>query len=330
MVSCEPTAPPNFEASKTNAQHPETMKHFALFLLWLALTFFTLFAQAQDTLYIAFGSNIDQSEQTKSLVAGLCAYLTEELQTPVYPVMTKGAGAFVETCRTQQIDIGLVNTFGYVLAKYQADIEPLLVVATSEGEAIGYRSCLLANAQSGIDSVDELAAQGSSLIFLFVNPGSTSGHLIPRLQLKRLLGLEPEFIFQDIAFGSDHKTTARLVAEGKFQVGACSYTDLEAMIAAGELDPAQVKILWKSEPIINGPVAVRASLSPEIKEKIAVAFESMPAKNPALHEKVIHLWHNTRGKEVRYIRAEDKLYDYIREIASSMEELALLVSLYAN
>ncbi|WP_038030140.1 phosphate/phosphite/phosphonate ABC transporter substrate-binding protein [Thermonema rossianum] len=305
------------------------MKRLALLLLWLALTLFTLFAKAQDTLYIAFGSNIDQSEQTKSLVAGLCTYLAEELQLPVYPVMTKGAGAFVEACRTQQIDIGLVNTFGYVLAKYQLDIEPLLVVAGAGGEPIGYRSCLLAHAQSNIHAVDELAAKGSGLVFLFVNPGSTSGHLIPRLQLKRL-GLEPEFVFQDIAFGGDHKSTARLIAEGKFLVGACSFTDLEAMIAAGEIDSSQVKILWKSEPIINGPVAVRASLSPAIKEKIALAFETMPEKNPALHEKVVHLWHNTQGQTVRYIRANDQLYDYIREIASSMEELALLVSLYAN
>ena len=75
---------------------------------------------------------------------------------------------------------------------------------------------------------------------------------------------------------------------------------------------------------------MRASLSPAIKEKIALAFETMPEKNPALHEKVVHLWHNTQGQTVRYIRANDQLYDYIREIASSMEELALLVSLYAN
>jgi len=305
------------------------MKPIALLLLWLLLTFFTLFAQAQDTLYLAFGSNIDQSEQNKALVSALCAYLAEELHVPLYPVMTKGAGAFVEICRTQQIDIALVNTLGYVLAKYQMDIEPLLVVATPDGKPIAYRSCLLANAQSGIESVDELMEQGSRQVFLFVNPGSTSGHLIPRLQLKRL-GLEPELVFQDIAFGGDHKTTARLIAEGEFQVGACSYTDLEAMIAAGKLDASQLKILWKSEPIVNGPVAVRTSLSVEMKEKIAAAFKNMPLKKPDLHEKVIHLWHNTHGKEVHYMRAEDRFYDYIREIASSMEELALLVSLYTN
>lgn len=282
----------------------------------------------QDTLYLGFGSNINQSEQSKALVAGLCTYLSEQIGKPVYPVQTKGAGAFVEALRAQKIDLALVNTFGYVLARHHIDIEPLLVVA-QDNKPISYSSCIVAHVASGLRSLQDLKKQAGRQVFLFVNPGSTSGHLVPRLQLNRM-GLQPEFAFSDIAFAGDHVTAAEQLANGTYQVGACACDDLEKLFSEGKIGRDQLFILWRSEPIVNGPVAVRTDLASSLKQSIAAAFVQMPEKNAALHEKVVRLWHNTDQKAVHYISAQDSWYNYIRSIAASMEELALLVSLYVE
>jgi len=56
---------------------------------------------------------------------------------------------------------------------------------------------------------------------------------------------------------------------------------------------------------------------------------ALPAENPSLNKKIVKFWHNTDEKSI-FIPAQNSLYDSIKKMADSMEEISLLVGLYSE
>ena len=44
------------------------------------------------------------------------------------------------------------------------------------------------------------------------------------------------------------------------------------MVASGQLQPGQLRTLWKSETIAGSPIAIASKVSPELRQKIADTF----------------------------------------------------------
>ncbi|MEM9981359.1 MAG: phosphate/phosphite/phosphonate ABC transporter substrate-binding protein, partial [Bacteroidota bacterium] len=234
----------------------------------------------------------------------------------------------IEAIKENKIDIVLLNTFGYVLAAYDAPIEPLLVVSNNGNQPTAYQSCILAHAGTQITSTQMLKEKASDLVFNFVKSSSTSGHLVPRLYLNSM-SLQPEYFFNDIAFAGSHYKLAEKINTGEAQVGACSYTDLQKWVTEGKLDENNFKVLWTSKPIVNGPISIKKSLSPNNKQAIKSAFLALPKEKKELYQQLSKIWHNVQPGST-LIEAQDDLYNPIREMADSMEELSILVGLYSE
>ncbi len=116
------------------------------------------------------------------------------------------------------------------------------------------------------------------------------------------------------------------MASGEAKVGASSFTDYEAFVKEGKIGKDKINILWKSEPIVNGPIAVRKSLPEAQKKQIKEVLEKLPADNAPLQQKLRKIWHNTT-EETRYVAAKDQFYDSIRKMADSVEELLIVMEL---
>jgi len=293
----------------------------------LAFVSFTSKVIAQNTLYLGVGSNISKSAESQKTIDELAQHFSNKLGLSV-KINSLKAGKTLEQIQEGKLDMALMNTFGYVLASSEGKMEGLVVIANAQKEAITYQSCIITHPSSGIKTVEDLKLQASQHFFGFVSAASTSGHLVPRLFLNRL-DLQPEMSFKDVSFVGSHQELIHKISASELKVGAVSYTDLEELIKTGKYKKSDFNILWVSEAITNGPVSVRKDLEPTLKTKLKEIWINLPAESPALHTKIVKIWHNTNAQSV-FIPAQDNLYDSIRKMANSMEEISVLVGLYSE
>lgn len=298
-----------------------------LFLCILMSVFFGLSALAQNVLYIGVGSNISKTAESQQAAEELAAYFSQKMGVPV-KINSLRPGKTLEQIQEGKLDIALMNTFGYVLASSEGNMEGLVVVANDKKEAISYKSCVLAHPSAKISNPTQLKQEAGKHLFGFVTASSTSGHLVPRLYLNRL-DLQPEISFRDVTFAGSHKDLIQQVSNNTIKVGATSYTDLEQLIAEGKYKTEQFNVVWISEPIVNGPVSVRKDLPEATKKKLQEIWLALPTENPSLNQKIVKFWHNTDKNSI-FIPAKDSLYESIRSMANSMEEISLLVGLYSE
>src|SRR3954470_12876133 len=81
----------------------------------------------------------------------------------------------VEGLRNGHVDVALLGPFSYVLATTQAPVEAFAVTVIAKTMQPSYRSIIIARKDSPITTIDTLKGR----TFAFVDPGSTSGFMVP-------------------------------------------------------------------------------------------------------------------------------------------------------
>jgi len=81
-----------------------------------------------------------------------------------------------------------------------------------------YTSSLIVNGHSNLKSMSDIKANSKNLTLCFVDPASTSGHLIPRAYLNTI-GLNPDSAFKQVVFAGNHLASVLAVKSGKIDVG---------------------------------------------------------------------------------------------------------------
>jgi len=229
-------------------------------------------------------------------------YLSKELGIPVEIQVTSDYTATIEAMRSKHIDMAWFGPFSYVIAANVAGAEAIVNgVKESTGSAT-YTSMIIANADSGIETLDDLRGKN----FAFVDPASTSGNLIPRKMLIEN-EIDPDNDFSTSYYAGTHGAVQYAIANGKVDAGASGDNVYKRMIFEGEIDPEVNIVIYESEPIPGSPIVVRGGLPIELKRKIQDALVSMDQQT--IHQ--VDGW----GGIARYQKVTDKDYDVIRETA---------------
>ena len=151
-------------------------------------------------------------------------------------------------------------------------VEPIFVSAEADGST-GYIAPMYVRADSDIHSLEDM--EGYSLAY--ADPNSTSGYIVPRFELRRA-GINEEEFFSRTGFGGGHEQAVIAVLQGQYDAGvtwasgqgdpAEGYTrgNLRRMIDNGLLDMSDLRIIWESPIIPNGPVVIRQALPQEVKD----------------------------------------------------------------
>jgi len=152
-----------------------------------------------------------------------------------------------------------------------AKITPLGAVIGEEGEQPGYQSYGLTRSDvADINGLKDFAGKK----VCFVDPGSTSGFLYPTA------GLIEEGVIKsgseaDVSaamspvFAGGHDASALSIANGDCDAGFAFDTMVDqTMIEKGDLQPGQLKTVWKSEMIAGSVFAANDSLGTEAIYKI--------------------------------------------------------------
>ena len=209
----------------------------------------------------------------------------------------------IEALRNGHVDVALLGPFSYVLATTQAPVEAFAVTVIAKTMQPSYRSIIIARKESPIGSLAEIRSR----TFAFVDPGSTSGYMVPAAAFI-LAGMTPEKDLSKVMYSGGHDATIVAVAEGKVEAGAVADRIYERGCAKGLADCNKLKILWQSDPIPNDPLLYRKNLPEDLKKKVREAFYGV--KNLPFGE---------MGTVARFDPATDKDYDSVRQVAKALK-----------
>jgi phosphonate transport system substrate-binding protein len=210
--------------------------------------------------------------------------------------------ATIEALRAGHVDVALLGPFSYVLATTVAPVEAFAVTVTARSMQPSYKSIIIAAKDSPINSIADLKGH----TFAFVDPGSTSGFMVPSAAFIKA-GMTPEKDFKQVMYSGGHDATIVAVGSGKVDAGSVADRIYERGCAKGLADCNKLKVIWTSPAIPNDPLLYRKNLSDDMKKKIREAFFSI--KNLAFGE---------MGTVARFDPATDADYDPLREIAKAL------------
>ena len=180
--------------------------------------------------------------------------------------------AVVEAFGSLRADIGVMNSFGYIMANEKYGASALLRVLRYGHDY--YQGQILAHVDSGIKTVQDL--QNKS--FAFVDPSSTSGYMFPLKILK-----DNKVKTGNITFASKHDNVITMIYQGQVDAGATYYSapdengkirDARARVRTQFPDVEEkIKIVAITEKIPNDPFVFRKGLPQEIVNKFIAAVK---------------------------------------------------------
>jgi len=288
-------------------------------LLAALLTLAACAPTAKTTINYAYSNTADDIQTNPQRYKLLAAYLTKAVGVPVNVVPTAGYGPVVEAMRAGKVDVATVGPLTYLIAAQKGGVEPLVIRGRANGPAT-YQSCIFVRNDSPIRTLEDLIRDRAKYTFAFVDPASTSGHIIPRAFLESQ-GVDVEKDFRKMFFSSSHPTSLYTVIGGKVDAAAAMPAMIHTMEGNGKIKPGQVRILWESSEIPASPVVVRIALPADLKNKLRQAYFDMPKAAPDV---VAALQVTTADPDYRYFPATDAMFDGLRKIARDLKNVKIL------
>jgi phosphonate transport system substrate-binding protein len=173
-------------------------------------------------------------------------------------------------------------------------VEPVVVPLEKDG-SIFYIAAMVVRKDSGINSIDDM--KGHSLAF--TDPNSASGYLIPSVTLRaKGIDLADGKYFSRVGFSGGHEQG--MIAVLNRQYDACvvwssgqgdeatGFTRgvLRSMVDKGMLKMADVKIIWKSDKVPNGPWTIRSALPLGFKQAFHDFMRDLPVSHKDIYDSV--------------------------------------------
>lgn len=195
--------------------------------------------------------------------------------------------------------IGWLNTFNYVLANEKYGVDVGLV--TERFGSTSYKGQFNVRADSGITKLEDIKGK----VMCWVDPGSTSGYIIPRIMLKAN-GIDPDTDFAQTIEAGSHNNSITAVYNGDCDVGV-SYADARSSIEDDFPDVKEVVVvLATTTDIPNDSVSFTKDFPEDMRKQIVDALLEISASD--------------EGKEAlnklysidALVAAEDSFYDGFR------------------
>lgn len=220
---------------------------------------------AERTLRI--GAIPDQDPQELQRLYGeVAGYLGDQLDVRVeYRPVTDYAAA-VTAFRVGDLDLVWFGGLTGVQARRQVPGAPALAQRDIDTD---FRSVFIANTDSGIEPFEDLeglrALEGKR--FTFGSQTSTSGRLMPQAFMAQA-GVTLDDLGGQVGFSGAHDRTIALVEAGAFEAGALNEQVWRDTLEDGDVDPSQVREIWRSPPYNDYQWVAR----PDLDERLGAGF----------------------------------------------------------
>ena len=243
-------------------------------------------------------------------------YLSSELGLHVVVDLPVNYIAVVEAFGSKRADVGIINTFGYILAHDKYGVEAKLKLMNRGRDE--YYGQIITRADSKIKSIKDIDGKK----FAYVDPASTSGYLLPLKLFK-----EEKIKIKEHLFAGRHDTVVTAVYQKQVDAGATFYTppdtdgspqDARMLVTTQFPDVYEkIKILKLTGPIPNDPVVFRKDISDDLKVRIIKAL--IKYIHSEAGAKVLHnMYHITDFKDVKD-SDYDKVRGYLNDVGKNAE-----------
>lgn len=194
--------------------------------------------------------------------------LDREVEIEVYP----DYNGVVESMNYDQIDMAYLGPLTYVIAEANSNAKAIITQLV-DGEPF-YNAYIITHKDNPATSLDELLENPGEVQFAFGDPNSTSGSLIPSIELqdRGVYQSEEENQFETVRFTGSHDATALSVQNKQVDAGAIDSAIYNQLLESGKIDEEQLKIIWESEPLFQYPWAVLESTDDDTVAKLREAF----------------------------------------------------------
>jgi phosphonate transport system substrate-binding protein len=261
----------------------------------------------------------DNPGETTKILDEVRPYMEKKLGIPVEFQKSTDYTTVIEAMTTGKVHMAYLSPFSYIIATKKQKLVPM-VTSGMNGQPSTYRSVIFTNPRTGIHSIDELKGRAKDFTLCFADPASTSGHLIPMAYLTTI-GLNPKTAFKETMFAGSHYASVLSVKSGKVDVGCSSELGLDKMEREGLIKESDLVMLWTSDPIVESPICMRPEVNPAFTEKVAQAYVDMPKDAPGVFHDYMSRYFGKAADSMSYMRVNDTLYDPLRKIAGSLEDL---------
>ncbi|SDX88503.1 phosphate/phosphite/phosphonate ABC transporter substrate-binding protein [Paenibacillus sp. CF384] len=246
---------------------------FIFIAVILGLGYYIGFGQEPNQLTIGLVPSGDPETMKKNFEP-VRAYLETETGYKVVTTIPKDYAGLIQAMKNKEVDIGWFGAFSYIAAKSEMELEPL-VIQYRKGTGITYRSLIITRADSNVHTIEDL--QGKT--FAFVDPGSTSGFVIP-YSLFSSRHIDMTHYFAKTVYSGSHDSVLADVMEKHADAGAMEDLTLKKHIETGNYKNEDIRILWQSNEIPGSPFVARADLSNQAKKKFKTAMLTIHEKSP--------------------------------------------------
>jgi phosphonate transport system substrate-binding protein len=226
-------------------------------------------------------------------VDGYKKLMEATFEVPLKLMVAADYAGVIQAFAAKQLENAYMSPAAYASAWIESngDVVPLVVTQEQDGST-SYVSVLYTRADSGITSLADM--KGHSLAW--ADPNSASGYLIPRSEF-RAQGIDPESgkYFSRTGFAGGHEQAVVAVLNHQYDAGvtwtsglgdaAQGFTrgNLRMMVDKKMLDMKDLRIIWKSRPILNGPLTVRKSTPASYQADMLAFHLALPKAHPDIY-----------------------------------------------
>lgn len=243
--------------------------------------------------------------------------LSEHLKMPVKLFPAADYAGVMQGIAAGQLEAAEFGASGFAGAWLDCKcIEPVVVPQEKDGSTY-YYSVMVVRADSGINTIADM--KGHSLAW--ADPNSTSGYLIPSATLKtKGINLSDGAYFSKTGFSGGHEQGVVAVLNKQYDAAVTwtsgqgemsegySRGNLRSMVDRNMLKMSDIRIIWQSGKIPNGPWAVRTALPAEIRTSFTEFLLALPKSNRKVYDDV------EQGSGVGYAPATMELYKDIIDL----------------
>jgi len=202
----------------------------------------------------------------------------KKIWEPFLADMQKGTGLKVNAFFASDY-AGVIEgmRFGKVHVAWYGNKAAMEAVDRSNGEVFaqsvdrdgnpGYWSVLLAQADSPLNSLDDVLKCDKSMSFGIGDPNSTSGFLVPTTFIFAKNGVNPRDCFKTVR-NANHEANAMAVANKQLDVATNNTENMRRLEVTSPEAFKRVKVIWKSPLIPSDPLVWRKDLDEETKRRV--------------------------------------------------------------
>jgi len=245
----------------------------------------------------------------------LVNYLSKELGVKVTLRIANDYAAVVEGQRAGNIHIAMYGPASYARAYVTgAKVEPFAIEVSGDGTK-GYYSVLYVKKDSAFQKIEDLKGKNLCL----VDPNSTSGNNVPRFALDKM-GLDPDKFFSKVVYAGSHENAVIGVQQGTCDAAFNWWNDekesnLMRMDRKGMAKYDDFRIIFKSDQIVNSPMAYLSDLPADLKAAIKKAVLEVATKDKAAFDAIYE------GKQLPFQEVDHKAYEPVVDLIKFVDSL---------